>query len=971
MKRRALTAIGLILLILAPAAASASPFPEYEGTTRLVFARYFENYKGSFLTVRAYDPEAPNQITATWTEDGEQMSGQIDRVADSGAYLWHRKTFPVSSRPEFVTVTRDEDNWSRIEVEDWVTPPPSHSENYEQGFHDHYPNAVEINQRMQDLAEAFPSLAEIIEMPYETAGYRRQAQVTLGNGASGTWDELPAAARGRAIVITSNAFGHNGGNSIKVALNDPGEPNSPLSVSAAGNTVQVNLGTDGSGNISSTAANVVAAINGSSEASELVRAMTYRGNAGGNIPIPTEGEVQLTDNLSAPGSVPRGPQKVRVLRIGAHRDGSRTGVLVAGGLAGRTRASQLTVIEFAEQLLRNYGNDAEIKMLVDDLDIFVVPVVNPDGDLYSHFDSTLHQKNIPPTCIGNNPTDPSGRHTWGVNINRNFPVGSLFDGYSGASNSCSSEEYVGSFEISEPETKNMVWLAQNFSNIKFSAEVASHGGQIGFPPGSYVSAGRVLLPAPPVEKLQFFQQMAERMAARTARWRQNVILPDTVGIRTDVMQESAAGNLSDFLYYDRGIFSQLVQVGIPRHSSGTTWQEVGFTPDFDTEGKPSSIEFADGLIGMLETAREWSQDSTPPEVTVQPAPGAYGPSVEVRFESNEPARIHYTLDGSEPDENSPVWQPENLQEGLTYPIELTETTTVRWFAVDAKGNRSETESATYVVPDAQFALTPSADRLDFGSLEKGAASQSLTVQVESGGWGATQIEEVVIEGDDSFAVGDEDCRSAALHYGESCMIQVSFSPASAGPKQATMLVKAEGGAATATVDLEATVFEPETPQLPVDPGKPSPPADPGMVPGRLLRSAKADTRCIGNPRLARTKRDLRVRLVLAGSSRVTVKLQRRFPLQPQPAKCPRRPILPKKPPKFGNSVPVRTGKGKTALKRFSTHLDLTQGSHRIPVLRTLGVRRLATGHYRLWIVARDDKGRAAGKVAIHFRVLRR
>lgn len=876
MKRSFLLAASAIFVtIFGQAAYAAAQEVERQGTTRGIYARYFENFKGGFLSIHAYDPAATasTPLIASWTEGESTRTEALTRVTDSGVYLRHSQTFPVGERPDFVTVERDDENRARIEVEDWPPAAPPLPDGLQRGFHDEYPDALTIADRMEELADDFPELAEVVEMPFETNGYQRKAQVVLGTDSAGTWSTVTTAAdRARAIVVTSKAYGQEGGNSIQVALVDPEAPDSPLSVSAVGNSITVNLGTDSSGEVVSTAAQVVAAVN-AGPASDLVTASTYSGNEGEGIPLPTSGPIGLKDNLSAPVSVPRGPQKVRILRIGGLRDGSRTGVLVSAGLQGRTRAAQLTAIEFAEELLRNYADVPEIKALVDSLDIFVVPVVNPDGDLYSHYDSQGQRKNMTPHCPVNGQSFPGARNSWGVDINRNFPIGSLFDGYSGGSSNCTAETFSGPAELSEPESKNMKWLAETYTNIKFAANLGSDGGYIAYPPGAYRSAGRVTLPMPPIEHRQLFERTAGRMAARIARNRGNVILPDRVGIKTDATTSSAAGNLDDYLYYEWGIFSQQVNVGIPQHFSGTSWTSVGFAPDFENEGLPSAIEFADGLMGMLETARDWAEDTTPPEVTLTPAPGSYADPVELRFASDEPARIHYTLDGSEPDGDAPVWEPENPHSDVYEPITLTETTTVRWLAIDAKGNTTGPQSATYTIGEA-------ADP----------------------------------DPDPSEGPGPSD-----------------------------------------------------------EPGSPAPPAPEPPAPApRLLLGVVADTRCVGDPRLARTKRELAVRLVLTGDAKVRLTLQRRLPGRiRKPDFCPKGRIKPKQPLRFSGRIPVRGARGGTVRRRFAAQLDLKQGTRRIAVLRTLGARRLSPGHYRVRLVAYAPDGKPSGAAALHFRVLGR
>src|SRR3712207_7997976 len=47
-----------------------------------------------------------------------------------------------------------------------------------------------------------------------------------------------------------------------------------------------------------------------------------------------------------------------------------------------------------------------------------------------------------------------------------FRSATLFDGFIGASHSCTSDTYVGPSEASEPEIKNEFWIADTFKNIK-------------------------------------------------------------------------------------------------------------------------------------------------------------------------------------------------------------------------------------------------------------------------------------------------------------------------------------------------------------------------------------------------------------------------------------------------------------------------------------------------------------------------
>ena len=87
----------------------------------------------------------------------------------------------------------------------------------------------------------------------------------------------------------------------------PGATNQALSVALTGNKININPATDGSGVITSTAAQVVAALNAHPEISNVVTASLWRTNTGAGAVQPGASS-PLNDLLRAPASFPRGPQ---------------------------------------------------------------------------------------------------------------------------------------------------------------------------------------------------------------------------------------------------------------------------------------------------------------------------------------------------------------------------------------------------------------------------------------------------------------------------------------------------------------------------------------------------------------------------------------------------------------------------------------------------------------------------------------
>jgi hypothetical protein len=602
-------------------------------------------------------------LTASWGDTSVTMS----RFVDAGQYLYHRfsEPVPVDAIPDEVTITSSMGGSVTAPVEKWLGKPrKAPGPHYATGFVDHYMDPTEAYARIESLAAEFPKLADIIELPYKTNGYRRPAQALLGT------------ASGNTFYVTSKAWGHEGGNDLSIQTRDPGAADSPLSVTVTGDTIDVSLATDGTGALVSTAADVVAAINASPEASALVTASTYRGNAGDGVAV--VGSQPLTDFLDAPPSISREPFTVRALRIGKHRDGSKPGVLAYAQEHAREWVTPLVTIETAERLLRNYRNDAATRRLIDGLDIFIIPSVNPDGAHYSFYDYNFQRRNMTDHCGPDN-SDPNRRDAWGVDINRNFSVGSRLDGYFGASGSSTSDVYSGPAELSEPEALNEVWLTEQFPNIRFAMNVHSYGGYFMWPPGAYVESGRVPLPRPTVGQEDYFWASSSHILSAVQTWRGTGIWPGRTGPVIDVLY-SAAGNSADEAWYNRGIFGWDFEVGADLWDPAEgEWNPVGFQPPF-AEGFEDAMEFSNGLTGLFEVARAYGNDHRPPRSTARLTPDG------VVFPANEPVTVHYTLDGSRPTYASPMVESAGLREGAA-PVSLpVGQTTVHWFSVDAAGN---------------------------------------------------------------------------------------------------------------------------------------------------------------------------------------------------------------------------------------------------------------------------------------------
>jgi len=119
----------------------------------------------------------------------------------------------------------------------------------------------------------------------------------------------------------------------------------------------------------------------------------------------------------------------------------KPGVLFNGCQHAREWVSPMTCMWIADQLLSRYATDPDIQQLVDDVRFHIVPMVNPDGYVYTHNDFRLWRKN----------RRDNGDGTFGVDLNRNWDI--HWNGGDSTSTNTSSDIYVGPAPFSEPESQ--------------------------------------------------------------------------------------------------------------------------------------------------------------------------------------------------------------------------------------------------------------------------------------------------------------------------------------------------------------------------------------------------------------------------------------------------------------------------------------------------------------------------------------
>jgi len=152
-------------------------------------------------------------------------------------------------------------------------------------------------------------------------------------------------------------------------------------------------------------------------------------------------------------------------------------VLITALHHAREWISTEIAVALAENLTDNYGSDPRVSWLVDNREVWIVPVVNPDGLDYSLANDSMWRKN----------RRLNADLTYGVDLNRNYDGSSNGDplgewGGAGSSSTPSSDVYRGESPFSEPETQAVrdLVLSRNFT---LALDIHSYGNQVLWPWG--------------------------------------------------------------------------------------------------------------------------------------------------------------------------------------------------------------------------------------------------------------------------------------------------------------------------------------------------------------------------------------------------------------------------------------------------------------------------------------------------------
>ena len=181
-----------------------------------------------------------------------------------------------------------------------------------------------------------------------------------------------------------------------------------------------------------------------------------------------------------------GGRTIRAVKIAGGNGEDRNGVLLIGGVHAREIVNPDLLVRSAFRLCAAYETGTglvfggksytpeTIQLIVENLDLYILPLVNPDGREY------VQSPTGDPWWRKNRNPNP-GLTCDGVDLNRNYDF--LWSSGIGTSSSSCSQTYKGTGPFSEPETRNVRDMLETYPNICCMVDVHSYSELILYPWG--------------------------------------------------------------------------------------------------------------------------------------------------------------------------------------------------------------------------------------------------------------------------------------------------------------------------------------------------------------------------------------------------------------------------------------------------------------------------------------------------------
>lgn len=319
---------------------------------------------------------------------------------------------------------------------------------------------------------------------------------------------------------------------------------------------------------------------------------------------PSVAKVVELGDAESPDLAAGSKRKIRAIKItkGAPsvEHPERADVLVIGGHHAREWISIEVALRLAEHLVVSSETE-DVSKLLAAREVWIVPVLNPDGYAYTHtatlLNSTPRYWRKDRRLLGRNPL---GSDVFGVDLNRNYdfqwagtgPAGS------GASNDPGNDTYRGDGAFSERGTqviRDLIEARETGRNVlggapRFTRLISYHGfGQLILYPWSYKTDSA---PDKPL-----LRSIAERMS-ELIKDKHGRTYQIGQGNEKELLGYVASGELTDWAYGEKGILAFTVELrpglknifGLPRGLNGFKLDEAEIHPTFE-ENLPAALFF--------------------------------------------------------------------------------------------------------------------------------------------------------------------------------------------------------------------------------------------------------------------------------------------------------------------------------------------------------------------------------------------
>jgi hypothetical protein len=221
----------------------------------------------------------------------------------------------------------------------------------------------------------------------------------------------------------------------------------------------------------------------------------------------------------------------------------------------REPMSYMNLFYYMYWLVENYNIDDEATALLNNREMWFIPMVNPDGLVYNQEINLngggMQRKNHRNTCSSND-----DQYDWdGIDLNRNYSYQWAFDDEGSSPDPCS-QTYRGSAPFSEPETQIIRDFVEDH-DFPIVLNYHSYGNLLIHPLG-YIAG---LLPPEP--DLSIFREFGDEMTMYN-----NYLM----GTGIETVGYTVNGEACDWMYGEHGIYAYTPEIGM--------WSD-GFWPPSD------------------------------------------------------------------------------------------------------------------------------------------------------------------------------------------------------------------------------------------------------------------------------------------------------------------------------------------------------------------------------------------------------